>query len=140
MYHIDYSDDAPPVDNSFKNLYMKNMERFSSMMSEKNWNSVLHSNNAQDAYTAFNNTFSDVYNTNFPFKDFKRGYLTRKPRLSQGMKTAIKNKNYHIGSTNTPIYFYCNLLTCENIVKAAYLYNENTYWNVTLSCTSVLIT
>ena len=95
VYHIVYSDDAPLVDNSFKKrIYsMTNMERFSSIMNEKNCNSVLHSNDAQNAYTAFHNEFSDVYNTCFPVKVFKRGYRTRKPWLSDGIKTSIKAKN-----------------------------------------------
>ena len=44
VYHIDYSDDVSMVDNSFKKrVYsMTNMERFSSTMSEKNWNNVSH--------------------------------------------------------------------------------------------------
>ena len=71
---------------------MTNMERFSSIMNEKNWNSVLHSNDAQNAYTAFHNQFSDVYNTCFPVKVFKWGYRNRKPWLSDGMKTSIKTK------------------------------------------------
>ena len=66
-----------------------NIERFSSAMNEKNWNSVLHSHDAQNAYTAFYNEFSEVYNTCFPVKIIKRGYETRKPWLSGG-KTSIK--------------------------------------------------
>ena len=72
---------------------MTNMERFSSKINEKNWNSVLHSNDAQNAYTEFHNAFSDVYNTCFPVKVFKRGYRNRKPWLSDGMKTSIETKN-----------------------------------------------
>ena len=63
---------------------MTNMERFSSTMSEKNWNDVLHNDDAQNAHTAFFNEFFDV------FEVFKRGYRTRKPWLSDGMKTSIK--------------------------------------------------
>ena len=65
---------------------MTNMERFSSIMNEKNRNSVLHSNDAQNAYTAFHNEFFDVYNTCFPVKVFKWGYRNRKPWLSDGMQ------------------------------------------------------
>ena len=101
VYHIDYSDDIPVVDNSFKKrVYsMTNLERFSSTMSEKNWNTVLHNDDAQNAYTAFYNEFIDVYNNCFPFKVFKRGYRTRKPWLSDGMKSSIKTKNEYIDST-----------------------------------------
>ena len=48
---------------------------------------------AQNAYTAFHNEFSDVYNTCFPVKVFKRGYRTRRPWLSDGIKTSIKTKH-----------------------------------------------
>ena len=95
VYHIDYSDVVPLTDNLFKKrMYsIANMERFSSAMNEKNWNSVLHSHDTQNAYTAFYNEFSEVYNTCFPVKILKRGYKTRKPWLSDGMKTSIKNEN-----------------------------------------------
>ena len=95
VYHIDYSDDVPMVENSFKKrVYsMTNMERFSSTRSEKNWNTVLHNDDAQNAYTEFYNEFIDVYNNCFPVKVFKRCYRTRKPWLSDGMKTSIKTKN-----------------------------------------------
>ena len=75
---------------------MTNMERFSSIMNSKNWNSVLHSNDAQNAYTAFHNELCDVYNSCFPVKVFKRGYRNRKPWLSDGMKTSIKTKTKSI--------------------------------------------
>ena len=95
VYHIDYSDDVPMVDSSFKKrVYpMTNMERFPSLMSVKNWNTVLYNDDAQNAYTAFYNEFIDVYNNCFPVKVFKRGYRTQKPWLSEGMKTSIKSKN-----------------------------------------------
>ena len=44
------------------------------------------------------------------------------------------------GCLNNIVLTQCHLLTCENIVRAAYLYNENPSWNGTLSFTSVLIT
>ena len=72
---------------------MTNMERFSLTMSEKNWNTVLHNDDAHNAYTAFYNEFIDVYNNSNPVEVFKRGYRTRKPWLSDGMKTSIKTKN-----------------------------------------------
>ena len=102
VYHIDYSDIVPLTGNLFKKrMYsIANMERFSSTMNEKNWNSVLHSHDAQNAYTAFYNEFSEVYNTRFPVKVLKRGYRTRKPWLSYGMKNSIKKiKINYINST-----------------------------------------
>ena len=72
---------------------MTNMERFSTTTSEKNWNTVLHNDDAQNAYTAFYNEFIDVYNNCIPVKVFKRGYGTRKPWLSEGVKPSIKTKN-----------------------------------------------
>ena len=44
------------------------------------------------------------------------------------------------GCLSNIVLTQCHLLTCENIVRAVYLYNENLYWNVTLSFTSILIT
>ena len=62
-------------------------------MNEKNWNSVLKSNDAQYAHTAFHNEFFNGYNICFPAKFFKRRYRTRKPWSSDGMKTSVNTKH-----------------------------------------------
>ena len=92
VYHIDYSVSVPLHGKSFKKrVYsIANMERFSTAVGEKDWNGVLQNSNAQSAYTVFYNEFCDVYNTCFPMKNFKQGYRTRKPWLSEGMKNLIK--------------------------------------------------
>ena len=69
------------------------MERFTSTMSEKNWNTVLNDNDPQNAYTTFQAEFSEMYDACFPIKMFKEGYRTRKPWLSEEMKRSIKVKN-----------------------------------------------
>ena len=71
---------------------MTNMARFSWTMGENDWNTVLHNDDAQNAYTAFYNEFFVVYNNCFPVRVFKRGYRTQKPWLSDGTKTLIKTK------------------------------------------------
>ena len=62
-------------------------------MQDKNWDSILHSNDVQDAYSMFHRDLYDVYDTCFPLKTFKYGYRNRKPWLSEGMKQRIKIKN-----------------------------------------------
>ena len=70
-----------------------NINRFNSRLSSTDWTSVLSANDAQKAYSNFHDIMSRLYNECFPFKEFKLGYLSRKPWLSEGMKRQIKIKN-----------------------------------------------
>ena len=81
MNHIVYSDIVPLTDYLFKKrMYsIANIECFSSTMNEINWNSVLHSHDSQNAYTAFYYEVSEFYDTCFPIKVLKRGYRSRNP-------------------------------------------------------------
>ena len=50
-------------------------------------------NDVQHAYTSFHNDFRHIYDSCFPIRVFKPGYKSRKPWLSEGIKSAIKKKN-----------------------------------------------
>ena len=95
VYHIDYSVSVCSKRKTLKKriFSVTNMERFTSAMSEKNWNTVLNDNDPQNAYTTFHSEFSEMYDACFPIKMFKEGYRTRKPWLSEEMKRSIKVKN-----------------------------------------------
>ena len=76
QYDIDYS---VPVYSKRKTLKKRifsvtNMERLTSAMTEKNWNTVLNDNDPQNAYTTFQSEFSEMYDACFPIKMFKEGY------------------------------------------------------------------
>ena len=70
-----------------------NISKFNSRLSSEDWTSVLTADDAQKAYSNFHDIMSKLYNDCFPLKEFKIGYLTRKPWLTEGMKRQIKIKN-----------------------------------------------
>ena len=115
----------------------ENVNKFNSRLSSTDWTSVLSANDAQEAYSNFNDIMSKMYNECFPIREFKLGYLTRKPWLSEGMKRQIKIKNRlyrrHLRS-HDPVYHtiykrFRNILNKKLLLaeKAHYdkLINEN---------------
>ena len=77
-----------------KRLYtQENCLKFDSLLTTMDWASVFSTNNAQTAYTNFQNTYGAAYNQCFPIRECKIGYYTRKPWLTEGMKRQIKIKN-----------------------------------------------
>ena len=70
-----------------------NINKFNQRLSKVDWTSVLTAKDAQKAYSSFHDIMSKLYNECFPLKEFKLGYLTRKPWLTEGMKRQIKIKN-----------------------------------------------
>ena len=95
IFHIDYSCKMNKIDSKVKKriFSQENISKFNSALSQKNWENILSMDNTQDAYTSFHNEFINMYNNCFPLKEFKAGYKTRKPWLSEGMKRQIKIKN-----------------------------------------------
>ena len=51
---------------------MTKIERFTSAMSEKNWNTVLNDNDPQNVYTTFHYEFSEMYDACFPIKCLRK--------------------------------------------------------------------
>ena len=95
IFHIDYSHVTTDKPVYFKRrMYNEgNRNKFSQMMKDENWSSVIHNQNPQEAYTLFFNKFTKVYDDCFPIKMVKSGYKTRKPWLCDSLKKAIKKKN-----------------------------------------------
>ena len=95
VHHIDYSVTVCSQRKTFKIriFSVTNMERFTSEISEKNWNTVLNDNEPQNGYTTFHSEFCEMYDACFPIKMLKEGYRIWKPWLSEEMKRSIKLKN-----------------------------------------------
>ena len=75
----------------------QNIEQFSSNLRNRNWSDLLSCNDPDLAYTVFSNSITELFDTCFPLRTVKRGYKTRKPWLTEGLKKSIhrKNKLYH---------------------------------------------
>ena len=95
VFVIDHSNKCssePPV--QYKRMFNdKNKSKFISQISSTNWAPVHQSNDAQEAYTIFHNTFTHIFNDCFPSKPFKLGYKNRKPWIPESIKKCIKKKN-----------------------------------------------
>ena len=95
IFFIDSSTSLETNDSiTYKRVYSDvNINKFNDRLSKTEWTSVLSASDAQKAYTNFHDIMSNLYNECFPLKEFKLGYLTRKPWLTEGMKRQIKIKN-----------------------------------------------
>ena len=94
VFHIDYSSSIRPPPRLIKKRIFSqtNIEKFSSSVSQHNWDSVLNTDDPQVAYTTFYNDFITLYNDCFPLKTIKPGYNNRKPWLTEGTEKIDKNK------------------------------------------------
>ena len=75
----------------------QNIEQFSSNLRNRNWSDLLSYNDPNFAYNVFSNSITELFDTCFLLRTVKRGYKTRKPWLSEGLKRSIRRKNklYH---------------------------------------------
>jgi hypothetical protein len=81
----------------------KTIEKFGSEITMVDWQNVLSNNNGPEAFNHFYEKFTGCFNNCFPEKVRKVNYRNRKPWLSQGLKTAIKNKNkLYVKSSKSP--------------------------------------
>ena len=71
----------------------KNYDKFDTKLGEIDWSQNFAINDAQIAYTNFHETFTNAFNTSFPYKKAGTTYETRLPWLTYGLKQAIANKN-----------------------------------------------
>ena len=95
VFYIDFCNVAQKMKTTFKKrIYStENISKFKSALQETDWDEVMSMNDAQQAYSHFHNVYTELYDTNFPLKEFKIGYKTRKPWLSEGLKKQINIKN-----------------------------------------------
>lgn len=95
IFHLDYSSNvSKEADYFMKRVYSPaNKERFVNSLSSENWESVLNTENPQQAYSLFLTKYLAIYDTCFPVKTIKSGYKNKKPWLSESLKKQIKIKN-----------------------------------------------
>ena len=71
----------------------QNIEQFSSNLRNRNWSDLLSCNDPDLAYTVFSNSITELFDTCFQLRTVKRGYKSRKPWLTEGLKKSIHRKN-----------------------------------------------
>ena len=72
---------------------VENQENFARLLGERNWSDVLSSEDPQSAYSLVSQGCIDTYNDCFPLRTVKSSYKTRKPWLSEGLKSQSREKN-----------------------------------------------
>ena len=70
-----------------------NRNTFREQIQLEDWSRVYETQNAQEAYTHFSETISQLYETNFPVKIRKSVKSDENPWLTTGLKKSIKKKN-----------------------------------------------
>ena len=95
IFYIDHSTKVKiPHKYIRKRIYSpENLQKITDACDAHEWNNVLASNGAQDAFTLYHNEFTEIYNSCFPIKNIKSSYKYRKPWLSEGLRKSIKYKN-----------------------------------------------
>ena len=96
----------------------KNIEKFTQRIRLINWDTVLNSLNAQNAFTYLYTQILTCFQECLPLVNVKLKYANRKPWLTDGMKVFIKNKNK----------FYIKSIKHPN------LFNINTYKTIEINC------
>lgn len=76
-----------------RNISKTNIKAFETELLSINWDNITTCNNGQIAFKLFYQKFIELYEKHFPAKLKKISYKNRKPWLTQGLKSAIKNKN-----------------------------------------------
>ena len=99
IFHMDSSCATKKTCSYFKKRSFSKqiIEQFSSNLRNRNWSDLLSYNDPNFAYNVFSNSITELFDTCFPLRTVKRGYKTRKPWLSEGLKRSIRRKNklYH---------------------------------------------
>ena len=110
------------------------MEQFANNLMSFNWKDILETDNVNGSFDAFYKHFREEYNKCFPLRTIKIGYKTRKPWLTQGLKTAIKNKNKlyikyrkHKTSSNLNCYKQYKAEFCKIMKRAERTYYEESF-------------
>ena len=67
-------------DDEIDFLNEKNISSFQSKFQQTDFSSVLHMNDAQQAFTQFHQTYIGLYDSCFPVKTVKVGYRNKKDR------------------------------------------------------------
>ena len=65
---------------------------FKEKLDNIDWESVMTSQDPSHAFHTFHNLFTDVFKSSFPLKKIKKGYSTKKPWITFGLRKSIKRK------------------------------------------------
>ena len=80
-----------------------NKNKFTELVSNTDWTSVLNSEDTQLAFTDFHSTFRSHFENSFPIIRVNYKYNNRKPWLTQSLRDSIKHKNkLYTKSMNIP--------------------------------------
>ena len=74
-------------------LSQKNIDKFSSRLSQVKWNNIIEKEDCCTAFNDFYSTIEKLHNESFPLRTRKSTYCSKLPWLSQGLKESIKHKN-----------------------------------------------
>ena len=79
-----------------RNFSKTSISRFKKALTGYNWNHILTSNCAENSYTEFSNTFTNIFNIYFPLIQPKtnKNFNPREPWMSSGILTSRRNKNF----------------------------------------------
>ena len=91
--NIDYRTKENQCRTKIRQMSDKNIEKFKNEIGKVDWGNITANLNGPEAFSDFYVKFTTEYDKCFPEKITKIGYHNRKPWLTQGLKTAIKNKN-----------------------------------------------
>ena len=70
-----------------------NKNSFLMKLQNIDWNSVISCTDTQIAFSEFHNIYKNVFESSFPVIKVKFQYNNRKPWLSNGLRSSIKEKN-----------------------------------------------
>ena len=76
-----------------RDMCHRNIEKFISKIQAVDWKKNMTETNAQQAYSKFHETITELYKTCFPFRKMKKQYHYNKPWLTAALKESIKMKN-----------------------------------------------
>ena len=117
-----------------RELTNRNIENFSEKLKEANWTQVTECNDAQQSFTKYYQTYCNLYNQCFPIKRKKRGYVSRIPWLTDGLRRSIQIKNkLYVQSKKSPTTY--NLTSYKNYkqhLRRLLRISERNYYDATL--------
>ena len=95
IFSINHSTELNKTVNYFysRSFSQRNIEKFLNMLNEFDWNHLYSHTDCNLAFTYFHSNYKKIYDTCFPTKRTKKGYLNKKPWLSMALKNSIKTKN-----------------------------------------------
>ena len=113
VFHINCEIKKKEIDVCFWKRFtgLRNKQAFLHALSEIDWSVVCSNGDAQSAFTDYNRKILGLFNQCFPKVKVRKKYSTRKPWLTEALRSSIKLKNK----------LYAKFKKCNSA------YNEDTY-------------